>query len=311
MKLPDQVPVDARAVAAIAKRHGLGNPAFERLADAGIINTVYRLGERYALRVPRNHPAHIAQMRTEAIASPAALQAGLRTPPLVGYDDACDLLPVPYAVIEWVPGVTLECAIAPPRVASVAWRELGHDLALLHHHISPLGDVATIKTEDELPDPRQLSEQRAREGWFTIEEARWFIGWLERLAPTVMQPPTRRLLHFDTQATNVIVDPETLRYRALIDWGCAAWGDVARDFCMPLRAVPDVLAGHREIAPLDGEDSLEARILWYRLQMILYILPRGATPGLSWAEHVLPKLIDVWRFQQEVEDKHWQALWPQ
>ena len=87
----------------------------------------------------------------------------------------------------------------------------------------------------------------------------------DRLPP----PPVDRLLHRDAQATNIIVGSGGA-YRAILDWGCAGLGDPAWDcFGMPLRAVPFLLEGHREVAPLDGDETAEARILWRHLQWSL------------------------------------------
>jgi hypothetical protein len=47
-----------------------------------------------------------------------------------------------------------------------------------------------------------------------------------------------------------------------IDWGDARWGDAADEFVgPPLRAVPHMLAGYRQVSPLDDDETAEARIL--------------------------------------------------
>ena len=45
VRLPDHVSVSAGAVSAIAQRHGLGDVVLSRLADTGVINGVYLLGD--------------------------------------------------------------------------------------------------------------------------------------------------------------------------------------------------------------------------------------------------------------------------
>lgn len=59
------------AINAIAHRHGLRFRSWMPLAQVGIINTIYSLGDSWILRVPRNHQAHIEQTQREAIAVPA------------------------------------------------------------------------------------------------------------------------------------------------------------------------------------------------------------------------------------------------
>jgi aminoglycoside phosphotransferase (APT) family kinase protein len=309
MRLPDHVPVSPEAARAIAVRHGLGDRSLVRLADTGIINAVYLLGDDLVLRVPRDHPAHVAQARAEAAAIPVARAAGVRTPALIAYDDTCDLLPVTYLVVERVHGQAMSKFDLDPAETPDVWREVGRDLALLHtsaDHAGPVGEVWVR------PDPRELVEQRAADGWFTTLEARWLGAWLERVAVAALPgPAVERLLHRDAQATNVIVGQESLAYVAILDWGCAGRGDPAWDFFgMPLRAVPFLLEGHREVAPLDSDDTAEARILWRHVQWSLAHLPRGAVPGQSWGERPLAWLLEVLRFFLDGPPPPWRALAP-
>lgn len=312
MKLPSQVHLSDVAVTAITARHGLGDRTLTPLAQAGIINAVYMLGEDLVLRVPLDHPAHVAQARVEAVAMPAARAAGVRTPALVAYDDACDLLPVPYLIVEGVAGKTLGSLDLEPGATPDVWRSLGRDLALLHTGVGEDGPTCPVARPKPLPDPRELVGKRASDGWYTTLEARWLSGWLDRLAAAASEMPAgARFLHLDVQTTNVMVHPSSLAYLALIDWGCAGWGDPAWDFFgMPLRAVPFMLEGHRSVAPLDGDDTAEARILWRHLQHSLAVLPRGAAPGMSWGERPLAWLLEVLRFSLQPLAPRWRELAP-
>jgi len=86
----------------------------------------------------------------------------------------------------------------------------------------------------------------------------------------------------------------------------------AFDFlAMPLRAVPFLLAGHREVAPLDEDDAAEVRILWRRLQLLLSTLPRGAAKDCSWGERPVAWLIDLFRFFLDPLDVRWKAIAPE
>src|SRR5262249_19174030 len=159
-------------------RHGLGDRRLVRLADTGIINAVYLLGDNLVLRVPRDHPIHVAQARAEAVAIPAAQAAGVRTPALIAYHDTCDLPPVPYLSGERVRGRAVSGLDLEPGETPDVWREVGRDLARLHIDAEPSGQVGELWVR---PDPRELVEQRAADGWFTALEARWLGAWLERL----------------------------------------------------------------------------------------------------------------------------------
>jgi aminoglycoside phosphotransferase (APT) family kinase protein len=281
VRLPDHTQVSIETVAEIAERYGLPASRIQVLPDVGIMNAIYRLDDDYVIRIPRNHPAHIAQTVTESVAAPAALDAGVRTHRLVAFDDTLDLLPVPYSIFEWVPGINLESIGLDADSTPEVWHDLGRDLARLHAGVARAGPAGKLSPAQQIPDPRMLAEERASDGWFTSIEAHWLTRWLDRIAPAALLPVTPRFLHLDTQATNVIVRPGLCDYVALLDWGCAGWGDCAWDFAMPLQAVPIVLRGHREVAPLDEDEAAEARILWRKLQLILAVMPRGAAPGLS------------------------------
>ena len=70
--------------------------------EIGTVNTVVALGERYVLRVPGAHG--VGDTRTESVAAPVAIAAGLATPALLVYDDSLDIFDVPYTVYERVEG---------------------------------------------------------------------------------------------------------------------------------------------------------------------------------------------------------------
>lgn len=291
----------------IAARHGLAVGPIRRLPQVGMINAIYALGDDYVLRVPRAHPGAIAQARAEVVAAPTARAAGVRTPRLVAFGEADDVLDRPYLIYERVHGRNLGVLAWEPAALGPVWRALGQDLALLH--AAPT--VAGLRMETPGDDPRALAEARAAEGWFTGLEVRWLTRWLDRLAPALAIPIPSAPLHLDVQATNIMVAATDWEYNALLDWGCAGQGDPAWDcFGLPLRAIPDVLTGHRAIAPLPDDDGAEARILWRHLQFALAVLPRGAAPGLSWGERPLAWLLEVFRFFAEHPDQRWRELRP-
>ena len=311
LTLPDHVDVSSETLRTIADRHGLGGACVERLPETGIFNAIYRLGDGAILRIPRNHPKFVEAAHNEAIAAPAARAAGVRTPRLLAFDDSLTLLPVPYTVYERVRGVTLESLNLDPPDAAEVWRDHGRNLALAHVGVPIDGDVILLPPRTPDPDPRELLAVRVADGWLSPLDARWLGAWLDRLAPAALTPVTARFLHGDTQATNLMVSGDPPRYEAVIDWGSATIGDPALDFAgVPLRAVPFMLTGHREIAPLDGDATTETRILWRHLQLSIWTLPRGAVPGLSWAERPVSMLLEVLRFFLEPPDERWCALGP-
>ncbi len=307
MNLPDFPKVSDDLLGDIASRHGAS--AVSPISSVGIFNAVYLLGDDLILRIPRDHPNFIAAAYREATAVPVARAAGVRTPDLVTFDDSRDLLPVPYLVYERVHGATLGTLDLEPSNTCTVWRALGRDLAQLHSGVPADGPIVGQQGEI-LEDPRTLPEELAESGHFSTVEARWLRRWLDDLAPMVLAPMPERFLHGDVQATNVMVRSGSLEYLALIDWGASGWGDPAWDFAgFPLRAVPWVMEGYREVAPTDDE-TFEARILWRHLQLSLWLLGREPQPGRSWAERPVGMLLEVLRFFLENPGERWKAIAP-
>jgi hypothetical protein len=52
-----------------------------------------------------------------------------------------------------------------------------------------------------------------------------------------------------------------------------------------------VLDGHRDVAPIDGNNTAEARILWRHVQLALWPLRRPPQLGRAWAERPVAMLL--------------------
>ena len=306
MDLPEHVAISDAQLRAIARQYGVDGP-LARLPETGIFNAHYLLGERLVLRVPRAHPGHVEALRRETIAVPAADGAGVRAPKLIAFDDTCAAIDSPFALYERILGRTLESLDQEPAHVAEVWRDLGRDLARLHEERVP----PHLEPDRPLPDPRQLVEAHAQAGRFSSREARWLLAWLERLAPVALAALSSRFVHGDMQAANVLVSGDPPRYAALMDWGSACPGIAAHDFAgVPLGAVPFMLEGHREIAPLDDDATAEARIVWRHLQLGLWLARRGPQPGRSWAERPLGMLLETLRFFAAEQPEPWRGLGP-
>jgi aminoglycoside phosphotransferase (APT) family kinase protein len=312
MNLPDFPTLSSDTLHKIAEHHGLVGRTFKPLPSIGVFNAIYLVGDDLILRVPRNHPHFVAALAKEAIAVPAARAAGVRTPQLIAFDDSLTLLPVPYAVYERVQGEALESLGLAPTAAPAMYRELGRDLARLHTRVGP-GSPAGQLGAPNLPqgDPRPLPQELAAAGYFSSAEAGWLERWLDLLPPILETPQATRFLHGDTQATNILVQPDSLAYLALIDWGGCGWGDPALDFSgMPLRAVLDVLAGYREIAIVPNDHTAEARILRYHLHFALINIRNEPQPLRSWGERPLGYLLEIMHFLLTSSSSRWAELRP-
>lgn len=288
MDLPDFAPVTTEALAAVAARYGATRVT--PMPEVGIFNRLYALGDRLVLRVPRDHPAFIGAALKEARVVPAVVAAGVRTPALVDFDRSRSLLPVPYGVYERVVGVTV--GGGQDAGPDAVWRSVGHDLARLHLSFAADGPLAGIDKE-ALPHPQGLLAALADEGYLTPLDAGWLEALLARLEGAVREATATRFSHGDVQTTNVMVDARG-RYLGLLDWGASGWGDPAEDFAgVPLRVVPALLSGYREVAPLEGDASAEARILYRHLQIALFLVRRPPQPDRSWAERPLGAMLET------------------
>ena len=307
MRLPDHILLTDEVLAALARLHHISVDQITPLPDIGITNKMYRFGNHLMLRVPRNHPYLFDLLRKEARVVPAARAAGVHTPAIVTFDDSCDMLPAPYSLYERVHGETLGLLDLEPEATPEVWRALGRDLALLHSQITP--EALPPEELGQCDDLRADLNHLASAGHFTLMEARWFERLLDQLASYALANIPQRFLHGDTQSTNLMVRPKSLEYLAVLDWGSSGWGDPAWDFVgIPLRAVPFMLEGHRQVAPLDADETAEARILWRQFQIALWSFRREPQPDLSWGERPAAMLIEIMRFLLEYPDPRWKAL---
>jgi hypothetical protein len=248
LRLPDLTTVSPEVLHAVASRHGIdADGQCVLLAETGIFNAVYLLGQLHVLRIPRNHPKHVEVLYREAIAVPAARQAGARTPALLVFDDTCDLVAVPDVIYERVRGETLAGLDLDPLPAADVWRELGRDLARVHTIAA--GGLAAPRLRRKLrqtrvswsrADPVTDGSPRAKlGGWSHGSTAS--LPWLFGPFPAVScMAIRRRPMSWSMQIRSGI-------WRSSI-WAALAWRRRRRlRRCVPLRAVPFMLQGHRDL----------------------------------------------------------------
>jgi aminoglycoside phosphotransferase (APT) family kinase protein len=270
---------------AIVDRHGIdaGRDDLHRLDSMGIVHSIYALGEAFVLRVPKLHPYALADAYTGSVAAPAALKAGVSTPRLIVFDDAADIVPVPFAIFERVHAEPLSRRLgADPQKHWPIWHELGRQLAILHANATDVPDPdGRLDPHGRVQDPEELLEDLERNGYLGDEAAPWVRDALRRLRPAVPPPDAlRRFLHGDVTGTNVLVRDDA--FQVIIDWDDAGWGDPARDFVsLSLRVIDAALNGYRSVMPLDGDDTAEQRILWDKLIGALARLALPARPPVS------------------------------
>jgi hygromycin-B 7''-O-kinase len=291
-------PMTDDALAALAHQYGVPATAI-RAVPGGVANRAFLLGDDLVLRIPRE-PAFVHDLRKEAEVIPVAQAAGVRTPAIVDFDDSCALIDSPYMVVERVRGLDLTQAGSSEKT----WPELGRQLAMLHAvRPHPLPNVAA---DDGGGDPRPTVDELAHAGYLDPGTARWLTGWFDRLAARFPQDQPDVLLHGDVAPQNLLVDASTGEFRALIDWGDAAWGPPGMEFAkLPLADVAATLAGYgaREAG------VLEASALWFHLSWGLSGIAKAPRAGeRHWTAPPASRLLAILRFFAGSPPPPWSGL---
>ena len=258
----------------------------------GTVNTVVALGERYVLRVPGPHG--VGDTRTESVAAPAALAAGLMTPALIVFDESLEVFDVPFTVYERVHGENFGCSDLSLAKSKGIYREIGRQLAILHERVEECSDPHGYLDTPSRTDPDDLLEYLGEESYLSSYNVHWLERVFERLRPSVEEGRQyRRFLHNDVLPTNVMVRGGV--FAALIDWNDSGWGDPALEFsALPARSLPEVLLGYREVGPIDGDSTVAHRILWDHLCAALeFLLCTPDQKSISWARPPFARLTEL------------------
>lgn len=266
-----------------------------RPLPGGVANAAYALGDELILRIPRSE-SFAADLAKEAVAIPAAVAAGVRTPAIVevGGD---------FMVVSRAPGVELAS-----NSSSGPWRAVGEQLAKLHRVSSVDGLTPVSHGSDE---PCALVDELARSGWLDSAAASWLTGWFARLSPRRPSAVAPVLIHGDIVAQNLMVDPSAGDLTAIVDWGDAALDDPAVDFAkLPLWAVVPALSGYLGSVPDTVVEEWAARILWVHLHWGLARLrdPAPSPTARHWTAPPASRLLGLLRFFASAPAAPWSAL---
>lgn len=243
---------------AICERHGFARGPFGRLPSTGVVNAIYTVGDDVVLRVPKDAPGTLADTFTESVAVPAAMAAGVRTPALLAFDESCEIVDVPFGAYEWV-----HAPHGWPTGAE-GWRDLGRQLATLHSGVASCPDpLGRLDGPGRWCHADQVLDALPRLD--DVDVRRRLAAALRALEPAVQDfeaDGAPRLVHDDIKDSNLLQGDDDAA--VLIDWGDAGWGDAALDLRnIPPERTADVLAGYREVAPID--DGFERRARWDQL----------------------------------------------
>ncbi|MFD1539649.1 phosphotransferase family protein [Nonomuraea guangzhouensis] len=114
---------------------------------------------------------------------------------------------------------------------------------------------------------------------------------LAAAAPVLDEVTTPHLVHFDVWAGNVFLDlTGTPRIQAIIDHERAFWGDPLAEFVTPtifgeLREDDPLLAGYREVTPVELTPAARTRLDLYRAYLYLILLVENGPRQYPEAEY--------------------------
>ena len=226
-------------LARILEKHGIkGDPVH---IATGYINWVYAVGDDVILRVCRSD-RDPEDSYTEAVAVPAAVKAGVRTPRLIALDDTFEQV---VTIYERAPGEALANLRVDQRELPDLYRQLGREIRKIHENVTHVDDPNGWLDKPYFNDPREQLDEARRELRVELVTYDWIAKWNERLAPAKGET---KFVHNDLHAGNTMVLQDPLRLSSVIDWGDACWGDPVLDFeRVPIWAAPWAMEAFGEV----------------------------------------------------------------
>lgn len=258
-------------------------------AAHGWDNDVFRLGDALAVRMPRRALARdlIASelewlpllAPTLPVAIPAAVRGGV---PALGY-------PWPWAVVPWFDGVS--AATVEPVLRDAYAEPLAAFFAALHRPAPANAPVNPFRGGGVESRTDAVAERRA-----LLAGARTDLGPLDALWHSGLaaspHPGHPVWLHGDPHPHNVVVDAETGRLRAVVDFGDITSGDPASDLGMAwLHFTASGRARFFDAVGLDTHTHRRARAWAVHYTLMMLLLP-ATSPLRGVGEHALGQLGD-------------------
>lgn len=249
--------------------------------------------------------------RTESVAVPVVVGAGIRTPRLLDFDETQRTVEATITLYERWPGVAL--GTVSPHEAELPgfYRELGRELGHLHSRVLECPDPFGWLDEAEPSDPEGHLEMAVQNHRLDAPNALWLGRWIERLRPANSHQGEPRFLHNDAHSFNTMALPDG-SFSGILDWGDAGWGDPAFDFStLPLWAVPWALEGYREVG-CATDPGFCGRVLGYILETALDWENRNEVPGQEpWSPTASSLHVNLARFLATDPGPEWREWLPQ
>ncbi|MEQ4718465.1 aminoglycoside phosphotransferase family protein [Nonomuraea sp. B19D2] len=281
---------EAELDALVRRALGTGVTAVTELTD-GYANAVWRLklddGREVVLKL--SPPPDLDQLsyernllRMEAAAYELAAQAGVPVATLLraGFDDP--VLGGDYLLLSALDGVSWN--EVKPEGGDALRRELGRHLARFNAVTGEVfgyphaGIVGATWREAFLAMVGALVGDTERWPTPLPRPAGEILAVIEAASPVLDEVTTPRLVHFDVWQGNVFLDLSgPPRIQAIIDHERAFWGDPLAEFVTPtifgeLTEDDPLLAGYREVTPLELTPAARTRLDLYRAYLYLILL---------------------------------------
>ncbi len=303
-------------ITVIAARYGVPPEDVFPAPQQGEVNLTIILGESLILRIPR-HAAAETSLAKEADVINIVQKAGVPTAGVVTYDSSRELVGIPYMVLERLHGPTLGGIGYEADANDRAYTSLAHILAKLHQLRMRDVDPIPLVPAPAVFSAGHLVQRLCEAGELGTAQGRWLTDWFDFLGERAAINVEPVLLHGDVLPSNLIVGASG-DVTALIDWGCAEWGDPVRDFVdLPTRALPSLLSGYRSArralglsgdSPDDG--FLEAGALWYQLFWAMAKLRKSSSTSeaRNWSVPRQARFLEILRFVTGPLPRPWSDL---
>lgn len=278
----DEVDTDADLVRSLlrAQHPQWADRPIERVPSAGTDNAMYRLGDGLAVRLPRIHWAVDAVAKEQRWLPVLAPRLPLAVPRPVAVGQPSEAFPLPWGVVEWLPGAMASL----DRLADPV--EAAEDLA---------GFVRALRAIDPAGGPRHVRGGPVRHADDAVRAALdaldaiddlddpldrdlFLEAWAQAIAaPDHSGPPV--WFHGDLAYLNLLaVDG---RLSAVIDWGTCGVGDPAVEALVAWSLFPPAARrAYREALAID--DATWARGKGWTLTGVI---------GLPYYRHTNPVLV--------------------
>jgi aminoglycoside phosphotransferase (APT) family kinase protein len=254
------------------------------LVDEGWDNLTYRLGKRYAVRLPRREVAVALLVNEQRWLPLLAPQLPLETPVPVHVGNASRLFPWPWSVVNWIRGDTAEnhCFTRAEMTLLVETLIALHQPAPDEAPVNPFRGVP-IRSKNEMVAER-LNRLGQRHG---VNLQRVAAIWQE--ACDAPDAELRLWLHGDLHPRNVIVRDGSVV--GLLDWGDLNGGDAASDLSCAWTLIDAAPLREEFLNAYGAEDALLARAKGWAIIIGLALLDSGETRHVPMGRAALARVL--------------------